>query len=86
MTLADIGIVVGLTLSITGVSGTAGKYYLDHEYIPVGALQKAFDERDVRDLKRDIRKLEWLKKNGQITPQQDWELEGLYKDLGDLTQ
>lgn len=86
MNVGDIGVVVGIVMSVSVAGGTGAKYWMDHEYVPIGSLEKAFNARDVRDIRRMIRKLEYLKQNGQITPQQEWELQGLYNELGELTQ
>lgn len=86
MNIADTGVVLGITMTVAGATGAAGKYWMDNEYVPVGALQKAFQERDIRDIKRDIRKLEWLQNNGGLTDRQAWELDDLRNELEDLQQ
>ena len=86
MNIADAGVVLGITMSVAGVTGAAGKYWMDHEYVPVGALQKAFQERDIRDIKRRIRQLEWIRDNGGLTDRQAWELNDLRHELEDLQQ
>lgn len=84
MNIADIGVMLGIAMSVSLAGGTAGKYWMDHEYVPIGSLEKAFNERDIRDIKRMIRKLEYLKQHNKITPQEQWELQGLYQELDDL--
>ena len=86
MNLGDTALVFGIAATLTGAAGTAGKYWMDQEYVPVGALQKAFQERDIRDLKRRIRQLEWLKQNGGLSDRQEWELNDLRHELEDLQQ
>lgn len=86
MNLSDAGIVMAITMSVAGAGGAAGKYWLDREYVPVGALQKAFTERDIRDIKRDIRELEWQRDNGGLTDRQAWRLNDLKHELEDLQQ
>lgn len=59
---------------------------MDTRYITVGTFEKALNDSDARYLKRQIRKLEYLKQHGSITPQQEWELDGLYQELEELQQ
>ena len=61
MSLSDIAIVFGICTSVAGGVGVGGSYYLEHEYIPIGSLEKAFNKRDIRDIKRAIRNLEYKK-------------------------
>lgn len=84
MSITDIGIIFGISMSVAGGGGVAGKYYMDHEYVTIGSVQEAFTKRDITLLKRQIRKLEYLRKKGIITDAQDWELQGLYQELEEL--
>lgn len=59
---------------------------LDTRYITIGSFEQALDKRDIRDLKRDIRKLEYLKGSGQASDRQLWELDDLTQELDELTQ
>jgi hypothetical protein len=59
---------------------------LDTRYITIGSFEQALDKRDIRDLKRDIRKLEYLKDGGQASERQLWELDDLSQELDELTQ
>lgn len=86
MNIADAGVVLAITMTVATAGGAAGKYWMDHEYVPVGALQKAFNERDIRDIKRDIRELEWQRDNGGLTDRQTWRLNDLKNELEDLQQ
>ena len=54
------------------------------EYVTVGALEKAFNAQDLRDVKKEIRRLEYLKGQGTLTDRQQWELTDLYDELEDL--
>ena len=84
-----LGIVAGaLAAAIAvGSAGLAGTVWaLDTRYITIGGFKQALDEKELRDINRMIRKLEYLKNNNQITDQQRWELEGLYLERQELTQ
>lgn len=84
MTLSDIGIVFGICIPLVGGAGAGGKYWLEHEFVPIGSVEQAFNKRDQRDIKRMIRKLEYLESNNQITEAQRWELNGLREELEEL--
>ena len=84
MNLADVGIVCGLCTSLFAGGAAGGKYYMDHEYVPVSGLSEEFNQRDIRDLKKDIRLFEYDKDNGGLSDREQWELEQLYNDLEDL--
>jgi len=51
----------------------------------VAGFEKAINESDAREIKRVIRKLEYLKQKGTITDQELYELEGLKQELEDLS-
>lgn len=57
---------------------------LDTRYVTAASVEQSFLSRDIRDVRRMIRKLEWLKGNAQITDAQTWELEGLKTELEEL--
>ena len=84
MNISDIGVVIGITMSVAAAGGTAGKYYLDNEYITVSSIEQLFVERDIDYLKREIRKLEFQEKKGTLTDAQQWELESLRDELEEL--
>ena len=58
---------------------------LDTRYVTIASVEQAFLKRDVRDLKRDIRSLEFLEKKGTITDLQQFQLDGLRDELEDIT-
>jgi hypothetical protein len=64
--------------------GAAGNYWLEHEYVPVAGLADALNARDIRDLKNDIRSLEYDLDHGGLTEKEEWELDQLRDDLEDL--
>lgn len=89
MTLTKCQTYLGLAGSIIVVLAALGGgavWALDTRYITVGSFQKALDEADVRYLKRMIRKLEYMKEHGGLTPVEEWELEGLKQEVEDLQQ
>lgn len=51
----------------------------------VAGFEKAISDSDRREIKRVIRKLEYLKQKGTITDQELYELEGLKQELEDLS-
>jgi len=57
---------------------------LDTRYVTAASVEQSFLARDIRDVKRLIRKLEWLEGKGTITELQQFELEGLRDELEDL--
>ena len=82
MNLSDVGIVVGITVSLLTPSAAGLKYYADHEYITVSSQIK----RDIRELKAEIRDLEYDRKHGKATEKDLWLLDQLYNDLEALEQ
>ena len=50
------------------------------------SVEKAFLIRDVRDIKRMIRRLQFLVDTGQATDLDKFELKGLNDELEELTQ
>jgi hypothetical protein len=59
---------------------------LDTRYVTTGSVEKAFLVRDIRDIKREIRKLQFLVDNGQATALDKFELKGLIDELEELTE
>lgn len=57
---------------------------LDTRYVTVASVEHAFLTRDIRDIKRMIRKLEFLKTTDAITDAQAWELNDLKGELEEL--
>ncbi len=51
----------------------------------VAGFEKAISDSDKREIKRQIRKLKYLKEKGTITDQELYELEGLLQELEDLS-
>lgn len=87
MTLTKCQTYLGLTGSVLVVLAALGGgavWALDTRYITVGSFEKALNKVEVRDIKRQIRKLEYLKNHGLITPQQEWELDGYYQELEEI--
>lgn len=80
MNLADIGIVFGIVMSLGTVGGTGAKYYMDHEYVPISALL----ERDARELRGEIRDLEYDQEHGGLSEKDSWLLQQLYDDLDEI--
>ncbi len=80
MTLSDIGIVCGLCTSLLGAGAVGGDYYLQHEYVPIASMI----QRDIRELKAEIRDLEYDRDHGGLTDKQEWLYNQLLDDLGDL--
>ena len=81
MNLSDIGIVFGLCSSLLVGTGTAGKYYLDNEYVPVAGLEKLFDDQEAARLKREIRDLQWDADHGGLSEKDEYLLEQYRDDL-----
>ena len=83
ITTAVLGLVaVFAGLLAGGISSTV--WALDTRYVTVGSLEQAFAKKEIRDLKRMIRTLEYKKQQGTITNQERWELQGLYDELAAL--
>ena len=80
MTLSDISIVFGMCTSLLLGGGAAGEYYLQHEYVPISALI----ERDIRELRSEIRNLEYDRNHGGLTDKEEWLLEQFRDDLEQL--
>jgi hypothetical protein len=59
---------------------------LDTRYVTIASVEKAFLQRDVRDLKRMIRKLQFLVDTGEATDLDVFELKGLNDELEELTE
>jgi hypothetical protein len=86
MTLNDIAIIFGISASLLTGAGVTGKYYMDHEYVPASSFEKSLLKRDVRDVRKEIRELEWLRDNGGLNDYQQFKLEQLYNDLRELNE
>ena len=54
------------------------------DYVTVGSLEQAFNKQELRDTKKEIRRLEYEKQNGGLTDREQWELTDLYDELEDL--
>ena len=80
MNIADVGIVFGITTSLMTGGGVAADYYLQHEYVPVSALL----ERDARELRGEIRGLEYDQDHGGLSDKEEWLLDQLREDLEDV--
>jgi len=81
MNLGDVGIVAAICSPLVVGAGTAGKYWAENEFITVGSFEQAFNKKEMRDLKSDIRELEYLKQKGLATERQLWKLEDLKQEL-----
>jgi len=57
---------------------------LDTRYVTAASVEQSFISRDIRDVRRMIRKLEWLEKHGKISAAEEWDLEGLRIELEEL--
>jgi len=57
---------------------------LDTRYVTAASVEQSFINRDIRDVRRMIRRLEFFKSNDDITDAQLWELEGLKIELEEL--
>lgn len=82
MTISDVGIVFSICSSLLIGTGTGANYYLEHEYVPVSGLLK----KEIRDARKDIRELEYLKKNEGLNDYQQFQLEQLYNDKKELIE
>ena len=80
MTLSDIALVGSMIVGLAVPGGAGLKYYADNEYITVSS-QVA---RDIRELKRYIRELEYDRDNGAATEKDLWQLDQLRNDLEEL--
>lgn len=80
ITSAVVGFVAVMAgLLAGGISTTV--WALDTRYITVVSFEQALMKKEIRDLKRMIRSLEYKKERGTITDQERWELRGLYDEL-----
>ncbi len=59
---------------------------LDTRYVTIGSVEKAFLVRDIRDIKRMIRRLQFLVDTGQATDLDVFELKGLNDELEEITE
>jgi hypothetical protein len=82
MNIQDIGIVFSICCTLVGGTAAGGKYYLDHEYVPVSSFVK----KEIRDIKRMIRELEYDKKAKGLTEREEWELKQLQNDIEELRE
>lgn len=64
--------------------GVTAVWALDTRYVTIASVEQAFIKRDIRDLKRDIRKLEFLEKKGTISELEQFELDGLRQELEEI--
>jgi len=85
------GLTVILAFVFAGIVWAAGTHFetrASHQASldeAVAGFDKAISESDKREIKRVIRKLEYLRKKGTITDQELYELEGLKQELEDLS-
>ena len=54
------------------------------DYITIGSLEQAFNKQELRDIKKEIRRLEYEKDRGGLSDREQWELSDLYDELEDL--
>ena len=54
------------------------------DYVTIGSLEEAFNKQDVRDIKKEIRRLEYEQSHGGLSDREQWELSDLYDELEDL--
>lgn len=80
MNIGDIGVVFGVCTSLMTGGGFAADYYLKNEYVPVSALL----ERDARELRGEIRGLEYDRNHGGLSDRDQWLLDQLKNDLEEL--
>ena len=59
---------------------------LDTRYVTIASVEQAFLKRDVRDLRRQIAKLEWLRDNNQARHLDLFELHQLQQELEEIQQ
>lgn len=82
MNLADVATVIGICSTLIVPAGVGGKYYLDHEYVPVSSFVK----KEIRDVKKMIRELEYDKQSRGLSEREQWELDQLYNDVEELQE
>jgi len=80
MNYMNIVLVYGAISSVAVPAGFGLDYWARHEFITVGGQLKS----DIRDVKAQIRSLEYDKQNGTATAKDLWLLDQLYGDLEDL--
>ena len=54
------------------------------DYVTIGSLEKAFNAQDLREVKKEIRRLEYEEQHGGLSDREQWELSDLYDELEDL--
>jgi len=54
------------------------------EFVTVGKLVEEFTKMELREIKKEIRRLEFIKATEGLTVRQEWELTDLYDQLEDL--
>ena len=57
---------------------------LDTRYVTVASVEQAFLVRDIRNVKREIRKLQFLVDAGTASDLDIYELKGLIEELADM--
>ena len=77
MNIAELGTVFAISTAVASGVGTAGKFYLDHNYVGSSAIV----ELEIRQLKRELRRLQRLE---APTPQEQWEINDLADEIEDL--
>lgn len=84
MNISDIGVVVGVVMSVGTVGGVGGKYYMDHEYITIGSFEQYSLKKEIREIRKDIRALEYKKKKDGLNEYEQFQLDQLYRDQIEL--
>jgi len=59
---------------------------LDTRYVTIGSVEQAFLVRDIRDIKRMIRRLQFLVDTHQATDLDVFELQGLNDELEEIAE
>lgn len=77
MSISEIGTIFGISLAVASGAGSAGKLYLDTQYVSSDTII----ELELRQLKRERRKLERLE---NPTPEQQWLIDDLNDEIEDL--
>jgi len=89
---SDCSKVVKFLLAAGGISAALVSiavptvWALETHFVTVTGLENAFIVRDIRNIKRMIRKLDFLEKRGTISDLELYELEGLRVELEELTE
>jgi Kef-type K+ transport system membrane component KefB len=85
------GLTVILAFMFAGILWAAGTHFetiAAHNVsmeLAASSFDKALKTEAAREIKREIRRLEYREKKGIITDQELYELQGLYQELKDLS-